>query len=65
MWPTVGRSYYLGQLDIGDDHNINGTRGVLRRSAGIAAGVVLVLALCRIGLPRHAVFSEGDGVLGG
>ncbi len=54
----------LGELHVGDDNNVDGARGVLRSRAEVTAGVVLVLALGRARLPRHAGLGEGHVALG-
>lgn len=54
----------LRQGDVGDDDRVEGAGGVLGSLAGVAAGVVLVLAL-GIAFPRHAALGDVDGVLGG
>ena len=54
---------YLGEVHVGDNDNVDGAGGILGGSAGITAGVVLVLALGRAALPRHAVLGKRDGAL--
>lgn len=52
---------YLGQVDIGDDHDVDGAGGIFGLDASITTGVVAVLALARAGLPGHAGRSDIDG----
>ena len=56
---------YLGEVDVGDNDNVDGAGGVLGGSGGITAGVVLVLASARAGLPGHGVLGLGNGSLVG
>lgn len=55
-------SPYLGEGDVGNNDNVDGTGRVLGGGIQVAAGVVLVLALAGAGLPGHA--GVGDLLLG-
>lgn len=46
---------YLRQVDVGNDDDVDGARGIFGLGASIATGVVAVLALSRAGLPGHTL----------
>jgi hypothetical protein len=54
-----------GHGDVGHDDGVEGAGGVTGLLAGVAAGVVLVLARGAGGLPGHAAGGHGDGALVG
>lgn len=56
---------YLGQVDVGDDDDVDSAGRVAGALAGVATRVVAVLALGRTGLPGHALLGDADLGLGG
>lgn len=55
---------YLGEVHVGHDDNVDGAGRILGGRAGVTTRVVLILALGRASLPRHAVLGDRDGGLG-
>lgn len=56
---------YLGQVDVGDDDDVDSAGRVAGALAGVATRVVAVLALGRTSLPGHALLGDTDLGLGG
>lgn len=57
---------YLGEVDVGDDDDVDGAGGVPGVLGGVAARVVAVLALGCARLPGHALAGDADlGLRGG
>ena len=53
-------STHLGQSHIRDNDNVDGAGGILGGVAGVTAGVVRVLALAALALPRHSGLGDLD-----
>lgn len=62
LYTDASRFPYLGEVDVGNDNNVDGAGSVLGLDAGVTTGVVLVLALAGVVLPGHT--GDTDGLLG-